>query len=66
MYFKVNTSDPCRAQIWMKRMDGHPLKTASLLIFLNSSLRLLAGGSFKDDLQVSLPTFYYIKTYFTG
>jgi len=44
MYFKVNTSDPYRAQKWTKRADRHPLKTASLLIFLNSPLRSLAGG----------------------
>jgi len=38
MYFKVNTSDPYIAQIWTSQTDGHTLKTACLLIFLNSLL----------------------------
>jgi len=36
MYFKVNTYDPYCYQIWTSQTDRHLLKTASLMIFLNS------------------------------
>jgi len=66
MYFKVNTSEPYWAQIWTSQTDRHPLKTASLMIFLNSPLASLAGRqiSFKIVLCVSLEFhfFYFFQS----
>jgi len=57
---KLTPLIPIWAQIWTSQMDRNPLNTASLLIFLNSPLALLAGG-LKDCWKTSIELYSFNK-----